>query len=233
MKQIILPLAIVVAGSLFSACSEDRLDVEQKSANTPESFYKTNDDAESAVVAMYSTFNGEIAGTEGIWNAYIMGLNYSSDDVFAAGGDTHDHADFRILNEFRYDQSSLPIRTLYAHIYKSIYSANLVIQYFGGTNANTEIKKHAVAQARVMRAWAHMLAALVYYQPPIVDKIVTKYDHPTNAESQKAILDWCVKECEEAMSDLPERNGQKRQTRRMVCHQRFRIVCSGQVGSIR
>ena len=206
MKKILFSVAVLSAGLMFTSC-EDRLDVQQKAMSNTTDFYKTDADAKSAVTAMYATFNGEIGGTEGIWNAYIMGLNYSSDDIFAAGGDINDHADFRILNEFRYDPSSSPIGTLYNHIYKAIYSANLVINYFDGELANTQVKKQAVAEARVMRAWAHMLAAQVYYQPPLIDHLITT-EKPTNAESQKAIFDWCVKECEQAMSDLPDRKGQ-------------------------
>ena len=206
MKKILFSVAVLSAGLMFTSC-EDRLDVQQKAMSNTTDFYKTDADAKSAVTAMYATFNGEIGGTEGIWNAYIMGLNYSSDDIFAAGGDINDHADFRILNEFRYDASSSPISVLYNHIYKAIYSANLVINYFDGELANTQVKKQAVAEARVMRAWAHMLAAQVYYQPPLIDHLITT-EKPTNAESQKAIFDWCVKECEQAMSDLPDRKGQ-------------------------
>ena len=206
MKKILFSVAVLSAGLMFTSC-EDRLDVQQKAMSNTTDFYKTDADAKSAVTAMYATFNGEIGGTEGIWNAYIMGLNYSSDDIFAAGGDINDHADFRILNEFRYDPSSSPISVLYNHIYKAIYSANLVINYFDGELANTQVKKQAVAEARVMRAWAHMLAAQVYYQPPLIDHLITT-EKPTNAESQKAIFDWCVKECEQAMSDLPDRKGQ-------------------------
>jgi len=205
MKKILFSVAVLSAGMMFTSC-EDKLDVEQKATSSTASFYKTDADAESALTAMYATYTGEIGGTEGIWNAYIMGLNYSADDVFAAGGDINDHADFRILNEMRYDASSGPIRTLYNHIYKSIYSANLVISYFG-ENADTPIKKQAVAEAKVMRAWAHMLAAQVYYQPPLIDHLITT-EKPTNAESQKAIFDFCVKDCEEALPDLPDRKGQ-------------------------
>lgn len=192
---------------MLTSCNQDLLEIEQKATSSTGNFYKTDADAESAVTAMYATYNGEIGGTEGIWNAYIMGLNYSSDDVFAAGGDINDHADFRILNEMRYDPSSSPIGTLYNHIYKSIYSANLVINYFDGELADTPAKKKAVAEAKVMRAWAHMLAAQVYYQPPIIDHLITT-EKPTNAESQKAIFDFCIKDCEEAMANLPERQGQ-------------------------
>ena len=210
MKKIIFSVALLSAGMTLTSCSEDLLEIEQKATNSTDSFYKTDADAKSAVTAMDATFAEEISGNEGIWNAYIMGLNYASDDVFPAGGDIADHTGFRECGEFRYDASFLPVSYLYNHIYKSIYSANLVINYFGGDKADSQVKKEAVAQARVMRAWAHMLAAQVYYQPPIVDHLIVD-DKPTNAESQKAIFDFCIKECEEAMSDIPERNGQSDQ----------------------
>ena len=210
MKKIIFSVALLSAGMALTSCSEDLLEIEQKATNSTDSFYKTDADAKSAVTAMYATYAEEISGNEGIWNAYIMGLNYASDDVFPAGGDIADHSGFRECGEFRYDTSFGPVSALYNHIYKSIYSANLVINYFGGDKADSQIKKEAVAQARVMRAWAHMLAAQVYYQPPIVDHLIVD-DKPTNAESQKAIFDFCIKECEEAMSDIPERNGQSDQ----------------------
>ena len=210
MKKIIFSVALLSAGITLTSCSEDLLEIEKKATNSTDSFYKTDADAKSAVTAMYATFAEEISGNEGIWNAYIMGLNYASDDVFPAGGDIADHSGFRECGEFRYDTSFGPVSALYNHIYKSIYSANLVINYFGGDKADSQVKKEAVAQARVMRAWAHMLAAQVYYQPPIVDHLIVD-DKPTNAESQKAIFDFCIKECEEAMSDIPERNGQSDQ----------------------
>lgn len=206
MKKILFSVALLSAGMMLSSCN-DKLDVEQKATSSTGNFYKTDADAESAVTAMYATYIGEIGGTEGIWNAYIMGLNYTSDDVFAAGGDMADHTGFRELNEFRYDTSFGPVSTLYNHIYKAIYSANLVINYFDGDLADTPMKKQVVAEAKVMRAWAHMLAAQVYYRPPLVDHLITT-EKPTNAESQKAIFDFCVKDCEEAINNLPDRKGQ-------------------------
>lgn len=209
MKKILFSAALL-SSMMFATSCEDMLEIEQKGTSSTDTFYKTDADAESALTAMYATYIGEIGGNEGIWSAYLTLINYSADDIFAAGGDINDHADFRIFNEFRYDPSSGCINTLYNHIYKAIYSANLVINYFDGENANTPAKKQAVAEARVMRAWAHMLAAQVFYQPPLIDHLITD-EKPTNAESQKAIFDWCVAECEAAMSDLPERKGQSDQ----------------------
>ncbi len=196
----------MLSGMMLASSCEDMLEIEQKGTSSTDSFYKTDADAESALTAMYATYIGEIGGNEGIWSAYLTLINYSADDIFAAGGDINDHADFRIFNEFRYDATSGCINTLYNHIYKSIYSANLVINYFGET-ADTPIKRRAVAEARVMRAWAHMFAAQVFNQPPLVDHLIID-DVPTNDRTQKEILMWCVDECEKALPDLKDRAGQ-------------------------
>lgn len=205
MKKIFISAALLSGLMCASSCSEDLLEIPQKNTSSTDSFYKTDADAQSALTAMYATYIGEIGGNEGIWSAYLTLINYSADDIFAAGGDINDHADFRIFNEFRYDASSGCINTLYNHIYKSIYSANLVINYFGET-ADTPVKKRAVAEARVMRAWAHMFAAQVFGTPPLIDHLITD-EKPTNSDA-KTIFNWCVKECEEAMPDLQDRAGQ-------------------------
>ncbi|MBQ3657564.1 MAG: RagB/SusD family nutrient uptake outer membrane protein [Bacteroidales bacterium] len=208
MKKIIYYTA--VAGMLLTtACNDDLLNIEQKAASNTEQFYKSDADAQSARTAMYATFTDEIAANEGIWNAYITGINYSADDVFAAGGApiTEDHNDFRYVNEFRYDPSYAPIEKLYQHLYKAIYSANLIIDNFKGEKLDSDVKKQVVSEARVMRAWAHMVAAIVYYQPPKVDHLLSNEDTPVNVDSQKSLLDWCYDECVAAMADLPERKG--------------------------
>ena len=202
MKKIIFSAALLSVGMVFTSCSEDRLDIEQKAVIPIESFYNTDEDAISATNAMYAKYIGEIGGNEGIWNEYITSINYHSDDVFAAGLDINDHPDFRIMNEMRYTESSKPVANLFGHIYKGIYSANLIITYF---KPESDVKRKAIAEARVMRAWAHMLAAQVYYQPPLVDHLIYPGDKPANDKSQKEIFEWCAKECEEAQADLPER----------------------------
>lgn len=204
MKKIFFSVALL-SGMIFASC-EDKLDIPQKATSSTDTFYKTDEDAQSALTAMYARFTEEIGGNEGIYSTFITCINYQADDVFSAGGDISDHADFRIFDEMRHDVNSGPINTMYNHIYKSIYSANLVINYFGET-ADSQVKKTAVAQARVMRAWAHMLAAQIFKLPPLVDHLILD-EKPVNVESQKLIFDWCVKECEEAMGDLPERKGQ-------------------------
>ena len=57
-NKYILVLLLVM---LFAACSEDRLEIPQKGIISIDSFYKTDADAESALVAMYAHFATQIA----------------------------------------------------------------------------------------------------------------------------------------------------------------------------
>ena len=205
MKKIIFSVALLSAGMMFTSCSEDLLDQEKKGVVRIDEFYHTDDDALNARTAMYAKYISEIGGTEGIWNAYIMGLNYSSDDVLAAGGHKADHADFRVVNEMNYTTSSVPIKNLYAHIFKAMYSANLIIE---NTKPESSVKKQVIAEARVLRAWGQLLATQVYYQPPLEDHVVSREERPTNDMSHEDLLKWCEKEAAEAAADLPERKGQ-------------------------
>ena len=205
MKKIIFSVALLSAGMMFTSCSEDLLDQEKKGVVRIDEFYHTDDDALNARTAMYAKYIGEIGGTEGIWNAYIMGLNYSSDDVLAAGGHKADHADFRVVNEMNYSTSALPIKQLYAHIFKAMYSTNLIIE---NIKPESSVKKQVIAEARVLRAWGQLLATQVYYQPPLEDHVVAREERPTNDMSHEDLLKWCEKEAAEAAADLPERKGQ-------------------------
>ena len=91
-----------------------------------------------------------------------------------------------------------------------------MISNFSTENRNEEapkwesaFTKQAVAEARVMRAYLHMMTALMWNCPPIMDRVYDSDELPTNAESQKQVLDWVISECEKAIASgsLPDRNG--------------------------
>ena len=54
MKKYIIPL--VCAAGILSSCSQSLLDIPQKGVIPMESFYQTDEDAESAATAMYHGF---------------------------------------------------------------------------------------------------------------------------------------------------------------------------------
>ena len=217
MKKIIIPAILGLAVIGITSC-ESNLDIPQKGVVSSTEFYQSDADAEALLANMYVSCFGAhgIAGTEGIYNNQLMLFNYSSDDILAAGGDAEDHGDFRVFDEFRYDNANGPLNNLYAGYANSIFTANLIISNFTNENKdNAEpVFKSAytdkcVAEARVFRAYMHLMEALAWNTPCIVDRLLDASELPVQAESQKQVLDWVIAECEKAISSgkLPKRNG--------------------------
>ena len=190
------------------------LDIPQKGVVSYETFYASDDDALAALTSMYANYLMQVASTEGIDNPEQVMLNYAADDVMAAGGNPKDHEPFRYFCEFTYDNQNGTLKQAYQRYYTAIYHANLVICNFTNEDG-TEPKftsaftNQAVAEARVMRAYLHMMLALSWERPPIVDHLITGDERPSNAESQAQVLEWVIAECEKAIASgsLPKRNG--------------------------
>ncbi len=203
MKKYILPI-ILIAVTLLTACNEDLLEIPQKGVIDIDSFYKTDEDAKSALIALYADFITNVGGNDGIYVPYNIIFNYTADNVLAAGEYYGDNDQFASINEFRFDSQSSVVYQLYRRLYFVIYHANLVISNF--EYGESAVKDRCISEARVIRAWCHMTAALAWGNPPLVDKILSASDKPANFEGgHKALLEWCAKECAEAVPYLDER----------------------------
>jgi len=215
MKKIFFPILLGLA--IIASSCESKLDIPQKGVISYSNFFESDAQAEAALTNVYASFADGVASCNGGWIfvPQLMLLNYSADDVLAAGGDSEDHGDFRVFCEFRYDETTGAIKTLYNHYSQAIYACNFVISNF--SNENREGKepkyqsaytKQAVEEARVMRAYLHMMMALSWNRPNIVDRILEGDELPTQAESQSQVLKWVIAECEKAISSgsLPERS---------------------------
>ena len=214
MKKILLPLlACALVG--VTSC-ESMLDIPQKGVVSYDTFYANDDHAHQALNNMYSKYINNVAATEGIDVPEQVMLNYAADDILAAGADYNDHAPFRYFGEFRHDNANTTLKQVYQRYVYSIYAANLVISNFTNENRFNEEPKHtseftkqAVAEARVMRAYLHLMTALSFNTPPIIDRILDADEMPVSAESQSQVLEWVIAECQKAIDSgkLPKRNG--------------------------
>lgn len=208
MKMNKIKYALFIGASLFTAaCSEDLLDIPQKASTSADEFFAKDEAAQSLLLSCYAELSDRIAAAD--WNdgsqfgsPFLTVLNYSSDDVFSAGGDITDHFDIRQFDEFRYDTKNVQIKAIYNRLYKVIFMCNQLKYNIVG---DTPAKKTAIAEARVMSAYSHMMAALFFENPPLVPELTTEY--VKNSDNQEQILKWCIDECEAAIPDLNERKG--------------------------
>ena len=213
MKKIIIPILLGLA--LLATSCQGLLDIPQKGVISYSNFFESDADAQASLANMYATFCDKVAGATGfIYVPELMILNYSADDVLASGGDAGDHGDFRIFCEFRYDQLSGALSGLYNNYASVIYACNFIISNFSNENRNQEEPKYSsaftkqcVEEARVMRAYIHMMMALCWNRPCIVDRILDGDELPVQAESQSQVLEWVISECNKAINSgsLPVR----------------------------
>jgi len=208
MKKIFIALTLLFAALAFTGC-EKMLDIQKKGVISMENFYQTDADAESALVNAYyqgGRWLSNTMGTEAGWNEcpLLNPFEYASDDMFAAGENKADGVSGNQIAAFWYDDNNDVITGSYHCYYIIINAANQVIDHFKD-NADTPVKKRCVAEARVLRAYMHLVLAMGWYNPPIVDHILEGGELPGNAESQKQVLDFVIEDCKAALPDLTER----------------------------
>lgn len=202
MKKILYLLLSVAF--LFSAC-EDRLNIEQKGVISVDRFYKTDDDAQNALNNLYQSFCLNIAGNEGVYVALPVLFNEAGDDMLAAGNMYGDNDFGAQINEFRYDSQNEVIHNTYWGLYGVIYDCNLILDKI---EPDTKVKKRVCAEARSLRAWSHLMLAIGWNCPPLVDHVLNPSDKPANNAVEgghEGLLEWCAKEAETAAADLEER----------------------------
>ena len=211
MKKIVYSILAVAA--LFAAVScEKNLDIPQKGVSAYETFYKTDEDAQSALTAAYARFATYVTGRG---NAFIYvplraALNNCADDMYAAGSNFGDNDYMAALNEFRYDSGCEVIGNLYSGLFLSNYACNLVIDNF--KESNSTVAQRCVAEARVMRAYIYFVLTSLWNCPPVIDHVIAD-GLPYNSDSAENenpmthtdLYKWIASECEMAAPALNER----------------------------
>ena len=213
MKKILF--SVLAVATLFAAVScEKNLDIPQKGVSAYETFYKTDDDAESALTAAYARFATYVTGRG---NAFIYvpiraALNNCGDDMFAAGSNFGDNDYMAQLNEFRYDSGNEVVGNLYSGLFLANYACNLVIDNF--KESNSTVAQRCVAEARVMRAYVYFVLTALWNTPPFIDHVIADglpYNadkDPENPMSHTDLFKWVASECEAAAANLNERKSQ-------------------------
>ncbi len=212
-KHIILGLSVAAAVFATTSCNQDLLNIQQKGVIAYEDFYETDEDALSALTAVYAEFINTFNNSGGVNNpSWNVVSNACGDELYWGGGKKNGSSEgAQDMNEFRntYDSTIKHIKTIYKQLYTLIYKCNLVLDNFYGENGElmtSAVKKQCVAEARVVRAWAHFYLAAYWGTPPLVDHVLPGDAHPTNCDHQ-VLMNWVINELKTALPDLKPRNG--------------------------
>ena len=92
MKKIVYSVLAIAALFMGVSC-EKNLDIPQKGVVAYETFYKTDEDCEAALLAAYAQFASNVVSQNGssIYTHYKACLNNCGDDMYAAGSNFGDN----------------------------------------------------------------------------------------------------------------------------------------------
>ncbi|MCF0204762.1 MAG: RagB/SusD family nutrient uptake outer membrane protein [Muribaculaceae bacterium] len=172
---------IIAAGVILTMSSCNKLlDIPQHSVAPIDSFYQTDEEAEQGIVAAYYQFKTSHSG--GTSSALWL-MNFLGDDVWTGGGNRTDGIYYQYC-EYTFGSDNSTVKNLYQGLYTLIYRCNLIIER---VKPESEIKSRAIAEAKVMRAWADFELASLWGTAPVVDHIL-KPDEYLKGNSQPGEL---------------------------------------------
>src|SRR3712207_3844667 len=167
-------LAAVLIGAGGSGGCAD-LDVTNPQQSS-ESFWKTSDDAERGLTAVYNAL--ELLGVFGRWQAFANDIR--SDIGTAQLSPWGDLANF---NRFQLSDYNFEVnRHLWIHNYDLISRANLVIANVPDIEMDATLQGRLVGEAKFLRALAYYNLVTLFENIPLITEPVTPSARPATAE---------------------------------------------------
>ncbi len=205
---VILTACAVLASS---SCSK-QLDIAQHgNVSTKETFYTTDENVENAVANMY-------LGMQQIHIDFYYCLNSLDGDSWTGGNSRGENTNLERFNEYSFDASHEWLERLYKGIYSFLYDTNLITDSVEG---NTSVMRRAVAEAKVMRAFANFYLVSLWGNAPLVDHVLRPDEYRVSNATPEQFWASIESDLQDALSsgdltsksNLTDRNGAIRVTR--------------------
>lgn len=191
---------LALSAILFSGCSQDNLEIEQKGVLNTDKYYAEADDseAESLIASVYNTLWSGVYGT-----ALYICLTTEDGDHLCGGGSYSDGGSLR----YNYYNCASPTQgyhtNLYTQIYRAIYWSNMIVEKLNN-EGNSAVKNRVIAEAKFIRALSLMMGIRVFGTPPFVPTTDSK--DPANGDPAQ-MWGWIESNLNEAASVLPSKSG--------------------------
>lgn len=197
MKNFIKISILLGAMAVSAASCDDFLDTTQRGVTSQDEFYKTDDDAMQALMAIYYGLKSEPL------NEFY--LNQLSDDAVAGGGSRSDNTQGNELNEFRISTSNSVVTNMYTMYYETIYKANLVISR---VSADDDVKTLCIAEAKALRAFCYFQLVTFWGDVPLVLEPLESGDYKRARTDASEVYAQIESDLLEVIPELPLRSEQ-------------------------
>jgi len=185
---------------ILAACSQDLLDIEQKSVLALDTYYAKAGpvEAESLIASVYNTYYATLNGV-----SQILFLDMLSDDHYAGGASFSDQgSNFQEASNLIITSMATPLKTEYNTAYQIIKNCNLIIEKIPQTS-DARINR-VKAEANFFRALCMFELVRWFGTPPLVEKLLTDpAEYNASNTDAATTIKWCLARMQEAADALP------------------------------
>ena len=194
-------LALGVAALTMTGCSESFLDTTSKTELNSTSFYKTEVQAEYAVVGCYDGYQRTVSN--GSWPSLFQAVETMSDDCLGGGG-PDDRSD-RLMD--RFDRSYMPdqidlFNGLWDDYYKAINRCNLLLASLDNIGwTSEEARKVVESETRAIRGLEYFDLVRMFERVPLLTVSTTEVVPQSEPD---AVYEQIVADLKFAADNMPE-----------------------------
>ncbi len=199
LKKIKVGAGVMLLLGGISSCS-DFLD-QPVSGNFSElNFYKTEEEAQSALVAAYDAYGNAY---NAVWSSLYLLREIPSDDSNAGGSDGQDQPGHQNIDDFRIDAQNDQIQGGWANLWSAMFRANKCINT---TSVDFPKGNQIIAEAKVLRGFIYLdLVGLWGDVPLILEDIKPEnFGNPVRV-SKAEILQFVADDLATAIDHLPNK----------------------------
>jgi hypothetical protein len=194
--KIIITLFIFTFTFTVIAC-ENILEEEVFSQLGPSNFFKTAEDAEALLNAVYATSQGN---PDRLVNYLLFG-EIPTDILLERQGGINRH--FRPIEDFTWDATHQRLTNEWNNQYKVIYNANVLLDNVPSIQMNDDRKKEILSEARFLRAFSYFYLYDLFGPTPLITSSHSSIDDRPERATKEAFLAFVETELRESNKDLP------------------------------
>ena len=202
MKNISIYLKAVLLLAFVGGCSDDFLDKQPLDQIVSSNFYKTEKDAQQALVAVYDVLQYQSVDA---WAPPGTTSDMLSDDSFAGGGDANDGFEEDQFNNFNIAPTNPMAHSIWLKNYIGIFRANLLLEQLPDIDASDEFKARVTAECKFLRAYFYFEQVRYFENIPLLTSTIkgpSGFEQTQNTPTE--VYNQIALDLVEAMADLPE-----------------------------
>ena len=188
---------------LVFACQKEFLDRKPLVGATEENYYRTAEDAVSAVNAAYATLQFELspaAHFRWFWGDIM------SDDAIKGGSGDNDGNELLQLETFKGPNNTDLLESEWSANYEGIYRANVVLEKVPAIEMDPTLKARVLGEARFIRAWFFYNLVTIFGGVPLADHVLAPSEYNLPRASAAEVWALIESDLRTAASDLPLRS---------------------------